>query len=91
VNWNTTIPHLTIVPKQQAMYASGITVLKAYLKENTEDVQEYLEADKLRPVQLFFTVTINGAIENVKLDRRSGFAAVDEDERMIELINNSPV
>jgi hypothetical protein len=81
-------PHLTIVPEQQATYSNGITALKAYLKENTEDVREDVDPDKLRPAKLFFTVTTNGSIENVRLDRTSGYPAVDE--RMIKLIKKAP-
>ena len=47
-----------------------------------------MQADKLQPAKLYFTVSKEGMIENVRLDRTSNFPAVDE--TMIELITNAP-
>ncbi|MGB5499160.1 MAG: hypothetical protein WBM77_09555 [Maribacter sp.] len=81
-------PHLTIVPEKQAEYVSGKDVLIEYLKENSKEVRTNVEADKLQPAKLFFTVSQNGAIENVRLDRSSNYPAVDK--KMIELITQAP-
>lgn len=81
-------PYLTIVPEKQATYVGGKYALMEYLNDNSEDVRANVEADKLRPAKLFFTVTKNGTIENVKLDRTSGYPLVDK--TMIELITKAP-
>ena len=80
--------HLTIVPEKQATYNAGKDKLIKYLKVNTEDVRTNVEPNKLRPAKLYFTVTKNGTIENIKLDRSSGYPAVDK--KMIELITKAP-
>ena len=81
-------PYLTIVPEKQAVYVSGKEAFVEYLKANSKDVRANVQADKLQPAKLFFTVTKNGIIENVKLDRSSGYPSIDK--TMIELITNVP-
>jgi len=81
-------PHLTIVPEKQAVYANGKDTLMEYLKENSKEVRANVQADELQPAKLFFTVTKNGTIENIKLDRSSNYPAVDK--KIIELISNAP-
>ncbi len=81
-------PHQTIVPEKQAEYASGEAALIKYLQENSKEAIANVEADKLQPAKLFFTVTKKGGIENVRLDRPSGYPEVDK--TMIELISNAP-
>jgi len=81
-------PHLTIVPEKEANYIKGIDALKKFLKEKSEIARIDVDAEKLRPAKIYFTVTKKGTIENVKLDRPSGYPLVDE--KMIELINNTP-
>lgn len=81
-------PHLTIVPEKQAVYVSGKDALIEYLKENSKKSRINVQAEKLQPARLFFTVTKNGAIENVKLDRTSNYPSVDK--TMIELIIKAP-
>lgn len=80
-------PYLTIVPEKQANYASGKDELIEYLKNNSEEVRANVDAEKLQPAKLFFTVTKNGTIENVNLDRPSGYPNVDE--TMKELITET--
>ena len=81
-------PHMTIVPERQAVYVNGKDSLIEYLKEYSEAVRVNVESEKLKPAKLFFTVTKNGAIKNVKLDRSSNYPSLDK--RMIELINEAP-
>ena len=82
-------PHLTIVPEIQAEYTNGKKALMEYLKENGKAAvaEANVVAEKLKPAKLFFTVTKNGTIENVRLDRSSNYPLVDE--RMIELITKT--
>lgn len=81
-------PHLTIVPEKQATYVNGKAALKAYLKDNSEAARVGVDADKLQAAKLFFTVTKNGTIENIRLDRPSGYPHLDK--TMIELITKAP-
>lgn len=81
-------PYLTIVPEQQAVYSDGKDALKLFLKESCQTVLEGVDPEKLKPAKLYFTVTKEGNIENIKLDRDSGYP--DVDKKMIELINNTP-
>tara|TARA_R110001632_G_scaffold37131_9_gene93951 strand:- start:1125 stop:1931 length:807 start_codon:yes stop_codon:yes gene_type:complete len=80
-------PYLTIIPEVQASYAGGIDTLKKILKDQSEVARKGVDPEKLRPAKLFFTVTKNGMIENVKLDRTSGYPLVDK--TMIELISTT--
>jgi hypothetical protein len=81
-------PHLTIVPEKEAVYAAGMDALIDYLKENSKEVVTFLQEDKLKPAKLYFTVTKEGAISNLKLDRSCGDVAIDY--KMVELITNMP-
>ncbi len=81
-------PHLTIVPEKQAVYVNGKDALITYLRESSKEVRVNVQADKLQPAKLFFTVTEKGTIDNVKLDRTSNYPSVDK--KMIELITNTP-
>ena len=85
---STWTPYLSVVPETQAVYLDGKDALKKFLKEETEAVRVNVEADLLKPAKLFFTVTKNGTIENVYLDRTSGYPSVDK--KMIELITKTP-
>jgi hypothetical protein len=85
--FSTWTPHLTVVPEKQASFAEGNDALKKYLKEETEEVRTHVDPDKLQPAKLYFTVTKNGTIENVYLDRPSGYPLVDK--KMIELITTT--
>ena len=88
LEYSTWTPYLTIVPEKQASYSGGEAVLKKYLKDSTEEVRTNVDPEKLRPAKLFFTVTKNGSIEGVYLDRTSGYP--DVDEKKIELITKTP-
>lgn len=81
-------PYLTIVPEKQARYFLGKEVLKNYLRLESQDVIKNVVSEKLKPAKLYFTVNQNGAIENVRLDRSSGYPEVDT--KMIEILKNVP-
>ncbi|MFK7781708.1 energy transducer TonB [Psychroserpens sp.] len=85
---NYSSPYLTIVPEQQAKYSEGIDALKLFLKESCQTVLIGVDPEKLKPAKLYFTVTKDGAVENISLDRDSGYPNVDK--KMIELIKETP-
>lgn len=83
-------PHITIVPEKQAEYIKGKEALKTYLRENSKAVREEANVDpmKLQPAKLYFTVSKDGKISDVKLDRSSNYPLVDK--TMIALIKKLP-
>ena len=84
----TSTPHYTVVPDIQAQYIYGKDALIKYFIENTKEETANIPEDKLQPAKLYFTVTKNGTVNNVNLDRSSGYPNIDE--LMIGLINNTP-
>lgn len=81
-------PHHTIVPEKQAKFIDGKDALKSFLKLYSEDARKNVDPEKLKPAKLFFTVTKNGTIDNIHLDRSSNYPEVDE--VMIKLISEVP-
>jgi hypothetical protein len=86
---NYSSPHLTVVPETQAEYVMGKDAIKYFLKENSKEARGVgVDPKKLKPAKLFFTVTKDETIENVRLDRPSGYPELDE--KMKELIGKAP-
>ncbi|EDM45112.1 hypothetical protein SCB49_03289 [unidentified eubacterium SCB49] len=85
---NYTSPYLTIVPEKQASYMFSEDTLKDYLSVNTEEVRKDVDPEKLQAAKLYFTVTKNGTVENLRLDRSSNYPKVDD--TMIQLMKNLP-
>jgi len=81
-------PHLTIVPEKEVVYNDGDEALIAYLREHTQKRTAHVDEKKLRPGNLYFTVTKTGTIDNVRLVGTSGYSGIDEE--VIELIKNIP-
>lgn len=85
----TSTPHYTVVPDTQAQYIYGKKALINFLKENTKAETTNISAEKLKAAKLYFTVTKIGTIENVYLDRSSGYP--DIDNLIIYLISKTPI
>ncbi len=81
-------PYLTIVPETQAVYGNGNDALINYLKENSKEETVKVQEDKLQPGKLYFTITKDGTISNVKVVATSGYP--DVDNKLIELISKAP-
>ncbi|MFT4612406.1 MAG: hypothetical protein ACJA1H_002175 [Glaciecola sp.] len=83
-------PYFTIVPEKQAVYADGKEALITFLKEKGKAAvaKAHVDAKKLKPAKLYFTVTTNGTVDKVKLDRSSNYPEIDD--FMIELIQKTP-
>ncbi|NND63573.1 MAG: hypothetical protein HKN48_10335 [Flavobacteriaceae bacterium] len=81
-------PHFTVVPEKQAKYVHGMEQLKDYFTVMTQDELALADQKKLMAAKLFFTVTKDGTIENVSLDRSSNYPNVDQ--KMIELMTEVP-
>ncbi|MFT7073095.1 energy transducer TonB [Patiriisocius sp. Uisw_017] len=85
---NESTPHLTIVPEKQARYMLGKEMLKAYLRVSSEEARVNVDPEKLQPAKLFFTVTTEGAVKNIRLDSPSGYPSLDE--AVIQLMKDLP-
>ena len=81
-------PYHTIVPETQASYSDGKDALKLFLRESCQSVLVGVDPEKLKPAKLYFTVSENGTLKNIRLDRDSGYPEVDK--KMIELMNELP-
>lgn len=81
-------PYHTVVPEKQAVYEPGTDVLLEYLRINNKENTANLDESKLQPAKLYFTVTKEGEISNIRLDRTSGFSEIDQ--TMIKLLTEAP-
>jgi len=81
-------PYLTIVPEKQATYADGNEAFLKYLRSNNRKNLVSLESSKLRPAKLYFTVTKDGSISDIKIGNHSGYETLDK--IMINLLKNAP-
>ena len=85
---NYASPHLTMVPEKQATFVDGKDALKAFFKMSTEEVRKDADPEKFQAAKLYFTVSKDGTIKNVHLDRSCGYPEIDE--KMKELISQVP-
>ncbi|WP_397362753.1 energy transducer TonB [Olleya sp. R77988] len=81
-------PHLSVVSEKQATYPLGKDLLKKYLKEKSATLIKTVDPYKLQAAKLYFVVTKDGSIKNVRLDRTSKYPEVDK--KMINLIKTLP-
>lgn len=81
-------PHITIVPEKQAVYIPGKAALIEYLKANSVGKTALVQKDKLKSGKLYFTVSQEGTISDVKLASTSGYPAIDQ--TMIDIITQAP-
>ena len=80
--------YLTIVPDIQAEYEGGKDAFLSYLRKNNKENTANLDEEKLQAAKLYYTVTSNGEVTNIKLDRTSGNKEIDK--TMIDLITKAP-
>ncbi|MEP2935804.1 MAG: hypothetical protein ABJM06_14675 [Gilvibacter sp.] len=70
-------PYLTIVPEQQATYSDGKNALIAYLMTNSKQAIDELSSNDYKPGKMYFTITKEGRLENVKTQSGSGYSDID--------------
>ncbi|MGB6035264.1 MAG: hypothetical protein WBG42_03275, partial [Cryomorphaceae bacterium] len=85
---NIYYPHMTVVPEQQAAYSGGKNLLLDYLREKNEKTTSTVDAKKLQSAKLYFTVTKEGIVSKIRLDKSCGYPKIDQD--MMELVVNLP-
>ena len=81
-------PYLTIVPEKQATYADGNDTFLKYLRSHNRRNLPTLESDKLRPAKLYFKVTTEGKIVDIRIGNHSGYDTLDK--IMMNLLKNAP-
>lgn len=80
--------YLSVIPENQAEFATGQKGLSSYLREQTKEFTKNLTKDQLKAGKVAFTVSTNGTVESVRLVSSSGYEAVDE--QLVEVISNLP-
>lgn len=80
--------YITIIPEKEAEYVSGHDALIKYLKENLKEKTAIIKEDKLQPGRVYFTITKEGGIVDVKLSSTCGYSSIDE--LIVALITNMP-
>lgn len=81
-------PHYTVVPETKAAYADGFKALLDYINANQLENTDVIDAKKLQAVKVSFTITKNGTINNVKLDKTTNYPEIDNS--LIELVKQIP-
>lgn len=80
--------YLTLIPEKEAEYSLGEEGLLTFLRQNSEAKTVNLSGDELQPGKVYFTITSNGTVSNVKLESTCGYPLIDE--TMIELLSKAP-
>lgn len=81
-------PHYTVVPEQPATYSRGYKTLMQYIYDNKSRNTDQKDDKKLQAVKVSFTITKNGNIEHINLDRTTNYPELDNE--LIELIKSIP-
>jgi len=88
LKYNYFTPHITIIPEKEAMYIFGKATLINYLKTRSKENIALVKPGKLKGGKLYFTVTKDGNIANVRLASSSGYPTIDE--KMLQLMTTVP-
>ncbi|MCE4566366.1 energy transducer TonB [Maribellus sp. CM-23] len=78
----------TVIPEQEAQFSQGYENLIAYLKENSNKTVSHFKSEELQTMFIFFEVTEEGKVSDVRLAKTSGFSEVDN--LLLELISQMP-
>lgn len=79
---------MSLVPDFQAAYKGGFDALVKHLKEASKETVKHVKRDKVGRCRVFFTVTNQGSIAEVKLVETSNYS--DVDEALIKIIKEIP-
>lgn len=82
------IYYISVIPEKEAEYSLGQDALIEYLRKNSKEKTAVIKQEKLKPGRVFFTVTKNGTVSDVRLNSSSGYPSVDE--ALVDLITNIP-
>ncbi len=87
-NWDLATPHVTVVPEKQAVNSTGKEALIEHVKQGTSVFPHIVNAQKLQPGKVHFTVDRSGVVTDVRLTESAGYPALDA--RVLELVNTFP-
>lgn len=79
---------ISVIPEQEAQYTEGQDALIDYLKENSRQERTFIDQNKLKPGQVYFTITEQGKVSDIELNSTSGYPPLDQ--KMLELIQKMP-
>jgi len=80
--------HITIVPDKEASYIFGKAALINYLTVNSKEKIALIEPGNLKSSKIYFTVTKDENITNVKLAATSGYPTIYV--TMLQLMTTAP-
>lgn len=81
-------PHFTVVPEQPATYSDGYKSLLDYINKNKSKNSDQIDDKKLQAVKIAFTISKDGKIENINMDRTTNYPELDN--QLINLIKGIP-
>lgn len=81
-------PHYTVVPEQPASYSDGYKSLLEYINENKSKNSDQIDDKKLQAVKIAFTISKDGNMENINMDRTTNYPELDN--QLINLIKGIP-
>jgi len=81
-------PHYTVVPEVQAYYIPGKRNLLNYIRKENADLIKDLSQEEIGAAAIFFTITKNGALTNIEVDRENTLPSIQLN--LIKLLKNLP-
>jgi TonB family protein len=80
---------MSLVPDVQAECPGGFAAVESYLKGASRDHVKHVKRDEVGRCRIFFTVTNDGSIDDVKLIETSNYQ--DVDKAMIKVVKDMPL
>lgn len=81
-------PHYTVVPETQAYYIPGKRNLLNYIRSENAALIKDLSQDDIGAAAIFFTITKNGELRDIEVDRENTLPAIQLN--LINLLKNLP-
>lgn len=81
-------PHYTVVPETQAYYIPGKRNLLNYLRKENDSLIKDLSQEDIGAAAIFFTITKNGALTNIEVDRENTLPSIQLN--LINLLKDLP-
>ncbi|MGB0979655.1 MAG: hypothetical protein ACPGVV_09680 [Croceimicrobium sp.] len=81
-------PHYTVVPEVQAYYIPGKRNLLNYIRSENAALIKDLSQDDIGAAAIFFTITKNGELRDIEVDRENTLPAIQLN--LINLLKNLP-
>ena len=88
LEFNYFSPHFTVVPEKQAYHSLGKKAILQHFKKGNYENTYRLDESKLQPAKLYFTVSTEGKLKDLYLDRTSGYSNIDS--TMKKLLESIP-